>query len=130
MRPMSHGGNNHYRRIAALRAQQAEDAAHRAREQADRLDIIAWNERMRAGGPAQPSPTIGAAMRYGYCFVRVRCSHCHQSAFIELAEIDRARSTPVAKLEGSLACKPCRRDGARSPRGAVERLTIAKNFDE
>jgi hypothetical protein len=51
---MSHGGNNHYRRVAAVLAQQAEDAARRAREKADRLAIIAWNERMRAGGPAQP----------------------------------------------------------------------------
>src|SRR4051794_13622460 len=127
---MSHGGNNHYRRIAALRAQEAEAAARRAREEADRLAIIAWNERMRAGGPAQPSPTIGAAQRQGYRFLRARCSYCHQAAFIELAKIQRPAGTPVWQLEGALACQPCRRNGARAPRGTVERLTIGKNFDE
>jgi hypothetical protein len=127
---MSHGGNNHYRRIAAVRAQQAEEAARRAREEADRLAIIAWNERMRIGGPSQPSPTVGDAMRYGFRFLRVRCSCCHQAAFIEIARIDRPPVTPVWKLEGGLACQPCRRDGARAPRGTVDRLTITRDFDE
>jgi hypothetical protein len=127
---MSHGGNNHYRRIAALRAQQAQDAARHARDKADRLAIIAWNERVRMGGPAQPSPTTGSAMRYGYRFLRVRCSYCHQAAFIELARIARPPVTPAWKLEGALACQLCRGTGARAPRGTVERLTIEKNFDE
>ena len=69
---------------------------------------------MRAGGPAQPSPTLGAAMHYGYKYLRVRCSCCHQAAFIELTKIDRPATTPVWKLEGALACKPCHRDGARA----------------
>ena len=98
--------------------------------ESDRLAIIAWNERMRCGGPAQPSPTIGEAMQFGYRFLRVRCSCCHQSAFVELVKIGRPASTPVWKLEGALACQPCRSNGARAPRGTIQGLTIENNFDE
>lgn len=91
---------------------------HRA--QADRLELIEWNERMRLGGPAQLSPTLGAAMRYGYRFLRVRCSTCRQTAFVALSDLDRAPETLVWQLEGVLACQECRSQGARAPRGIIE----------
>jgi hypothetical protein len=125
---MSHNGPSWTRRSLTWRM--AEEAARRAREKADRLDLIEWNERMRLGGPAQPSPTLGAAMRYGYRFLRVRCSTCRQTAFVALGDLDRAPETAVWQLEGVLACQQCRSQGARAPRGIIERLTIEKNFDE
>jgi putative SOS response-associated peptidase YedK len=121
---MSHGGNNHYRRLAAFRAADAERAAQAAQSRADSLSIIAWNERMWIGGPAQPSPTIGMAIEQGYRYLRVRCSCCRTLAWVELKKIRRAPETPVWKLEGGLYCSLCRDRGERAPRGIIERLTF------
>jgi hypothetical protein len=74
---MSHGGNNHDRRIASDVVQQAKAAAPDAQFSADALSILAWNERMRVlGGPAQPSPTLGMAIDHGYVYLRVKCKVC------------------------------------------------------
>jgi hypothetical protein len=122
---MAHNGWERRR----IRVRQTAEAAARAQHEADRLAIIAWNERMYVeGGPAQPSPTIGQALEHGYRFLRVRCSSCRQSAWLPLAEVQRSNNTPVWKLEGALACRPCRERGARAPRGVIERLTKEKSL--
>lgn len=122
---MAHNGWDRRR----LQVKISAEAAERAQREADRLAIIAWNERMYVeGGPAQPSPTIGQALEHGYRYLRVRCSNCRQSAWLTLDQIRRSPSTPVWKLEGALACRPCRERGARAPRGVIERLTMDKSI--
>ena len=56
---------------------------------------------------------------------QVRCQACHEATFIDLADVCRPAATPVWKLEGALACRPCRERGDRAPRGTIERLGIA-----
>jgi hypothetical protein len=122
---MAHNGWERRR----VQVRQTAEAARQAQHEADRLAIIAWNERMYVeGGPAQPSPTIGQALAHGYRYLRVRCSTCRQSAWLPLAEVRRPNNTPVWKLEGALACRPCRERGARAPRGVIERLTREKSL--
>jgi len=122
---MAHNGWDRRR----LKVRIAAEAAERAQHEAHRLTIIAWNERMYVeGGPARPSPTIGQALAHGYRYLRVRCSHCRQCAWVALAEIRRRPETPVWQLEGALSCRPCRDRGARAPRGVIERLTREKSL--
>ncbi len=55
----------------------AAEQAARARKEADRLACIAWNKLMlEAGGPAQPSPTLGDALNAGFGYLEVRCLGC------------------------------------------------------
>jgi hypothetical protein len=49
----------------------AERAAE-ARKEADRLAVVAWNQRMLSfKGPAQPSPSLGDALNAGFLYLEV-----------------------------------------------------------
>jgi hypothetical protein len=66
----------------------------------------------------------GPSEARGYRYLQVRCQACREAAFIDLTEVRRHADTPVWKLEGALACQPCRERGPRTPwhdRTAVER---------
>jgi hypothetical protein len=108
--------------MAEVRA--AADAARAAQHKADELACRAWNVRMKEdGGPAQPSPSIRAALNGGYRFLRVQCSGCKQRAYIDLAQVKRRPGTAIWALEGGLACEPCRDRSRRAPRATLERLS-------
>jgi hypothetical protein len=55
---------------------------------------------------------------------------CRQQRRLDLGEVRRPASTPVWKLDGALACRPCRERGHRAPRGTIERLKRAPSFQE
>jgi hypothetical protein len=89
----------------------------------------AWNVRMKEeGGPAQPSPSIRAALNGGHGFLRVQCSGCKQRAYIDLALVKRRPGTAIWTLEGALACRPCRNRNRRAPRATLERLSRESRF--
>ena len=115
------GGPSYGRRIGELRA--AADAARAAQRKADELACEAWNLQMKEGGPAQPSPSLRAAINGGFRFLRVQCSGCKQRAYIDLEGVRRPPGTPIWRLEGSLACDLCRAKNRRAPRATLERLT-------
>lgn len=59
--------------------------AKKAQAHGDALACEAWNERVRLlGGPAQPAPSLGAAINGGFPFLRVECNACHQNAWVGL----------------------------------------------
>ena len=73
----------------------AERAKH-AREEADRLAVEAWNQRMLGyKGPAQPSPTLGDALNAGYGYLEVRCLGCdtHQTVALDVVRRPKTEST-------------------------------------
>ena len=81
-----------------------------ARQEADRLACVAWNERMtRLGGPPDPAPSLRAAISGGFAFLRVACNGCHQQAWIDLRKLRRAPETPIDALARALICSLCRR---------------------
>jgi hypothetical protein len=105
----------------------AAEAARDAQRKADELACHAWNIRMKAeGGPAQPSPSLRAALNGGYRFLRVQCSGCKQRAYIDLEQVKRRPATPIWTLEGALACEPCPDRNRRAPRATLERLSREK----
>jgi len=109
------GGPTRNKRLERLRL--AENAAREAQRKADVLACEAWNERMTLdGGPAQPSPSIRAALNAGYRFLRVRCSACRTRAYVDLGSVRRRPASPIWAIEGALSCEPCR--GQWSPRPA------------
>ena len=115
------GGPTRNKRLETLRL--AQNAASEAQRKADILACEAWNERMDLdGGPAQPSPSIRAALNAGYRLLRVKCSGCKQRAYLDLETVERRRGAPIWTLEGALACQPCRDRSARAPRATLERL--------
>lgn len=83
---------------------------------------------MKEGGPAQPSPSLRAAINGGYRFLRVQCAGCKQRAYIDLEEVERRPGTPIWTLEGALACRPCRDRNRRAPRATLERLSRERTF--
>ena len=112
--------------MAEVRA--AADAARAAQRKTDELACRAWNVRMKGGGPAQPSPSIGAALNGGYRFLRVQCSGCKQRAYIDLEQVKRRAGTSIWTVEGALACAPCRDRNRRAPRATLERLSRERRF--
>jgi hypothetical protein len=105
----------------------AQNAAREAQRKADALACEAWNARMALdGGPAQPSPSIRAALNAGYGFVRVKCSGCKQRAYLDLEKVEQRRGAAIWTLEGALACQPCRDRNARAPRATLEGLVWEK----
>jgi hypothetical protein len=115
------GGPSHGRRTAEVRA--AADAAREAQRKADQLACTAWNIRMKEGGPAQPSPSLRAAVNSGFRFLCVQCSGCKQRAYVDLESVRRPAGTPIWRLERSLACDLCRAKNSRAPGATLERLT-------
>ena len=121
------GGPSYGRRMAEVRA--AADAARAAQRKADELACRAWNVRMKEeGGPAQPSPSLRAALNGGYRFLRVQCLGCKQRAYIDLEQVKRRAGTAIWTLEGALACAPCRDRNRRAPRATLERLSRERRF--
>ncbi|NPV22126.1 hypothetical protein [Bradyrhizobium aeschynomenes] len=85
----------------------AEQAA-RARKDADRLACVAWNKLMlEAGGPAQPSPTLGDALNAGFGYLEVRCLGCDTNQTVALNIIRRPKTTPIHELERYMRCIDC-----------------------
>jgi len=100
-----------------------DDDARKAQQAADRLACEAWNERLaQLGGPMRPSPSMRAAVNGGYPFLRVECSACRQNAWVDLTKVRRAPETSIWQLEGSLACRLCRRGRGFPPRTTIEML--------
>lgn len=118
---MGHNGPSWAKRHAAWRSKR--DDAAKAQQHADALACDAWNERiLMLGGPLQPSPSIRGAVNGGFPFLRVQCSACRQSAWLDLRTVRRPQSTAIWALEGSLACQLCRRTSRFAPRTTIEML--------
>jgi len=121
---MGHNGPSWSRRHSAWRSKH--DAAESAQRHADKLACEAWNERLcQLGGPLQPSPSIRGAVNGGYLFLRVQCSACQQSAWLDLRKVRRPPETWIWALEGSLACQHCRERSRFAPRTKIEMLCRA-----
>src|SRR6478672_13078885 len=101
------GGSWSQRRIAW---RIKDEAAKTAQARADALACEAWNERMRMlGGPAQPSPSLHAAINGGFPFLRVTCNACQQNAWVDLTKIRRRSITAIWQPEAALVCQHCGR---------------------
>src|SRR5581483_421002 len=117
---MSHRGRSRHDR--QFQVELRDDAARKAQRLADELACVAWNERMaRLGGPAEPSPSLRAAVNGGFPWLRVECNGCQQRAWIDLRKLRRAPETPICGLEGALRCSLCRR-GRSFSRAKVQML--------
>jgi len=78
------------------------------RKDADRLACIAWNKLMlEAGGPAQPSPTLGDALNAGFGYIEVRCLGCDTNQTVALDVVRGPKATPIYELERYMRCKDC-----------------------
>jgi hypothetical protein len=84
------------------------ERAQEARQEADTLACIAWNNRMLGyRGPAQPSPALGDALNAGYRYLEVRCLGCDTHQTIALEIVRRPKTTPIHELERYLRCRDC-----------------------
>ena len=91
---------------AAIRA--SAERAKAARQEADRLACVAWNQRMLGyKGPAQPSPALGDALNAGYGYLEVRCLGCETHQTVALDIVRRPKTTPIHELERYMRCKDC-----------------------
>jgi len=119
------GGPTRNKRLERLHL--AESAAREAQRKADVLACEAWNERMTLdGGPAQPAPSLRAALNAGYRWLEVKCSGCRQHATIDLQAVRRRHGAAIWTLEGELACQRCRQGNKRAPRATLVRLAKQK----
>nr|WP_081602433.1 hypothetical protein [Afipia clevelandensis] len=109
--------------ILADRAAELRAEGERLTREADKLTCESWNEKMwSAGGPTDPSPTIGQALNGGFSWLEVQCSRCRAVSSVDLAILPRPPDTPVHALEDSLRCQRC--TGTRTPtRGTLQQLS-------
>lgn len=89
--------------------------ADRLRTEADgkirealKLECEAWSALMWAGGPAQPSPTLGEAVSIGFTVLKVQCESCKRQDDLDLRKVKRRPDTELWRLEASLSCRHCR----------------------
>jgi hypothetical protein len=78
---------------------------------ADHL-IAVWNERQAKRMPMLFSPTIGAAIKAGYWFLRARCPACRTTGDVDLRALDWHRDAAVTALIPALSCRSCRTERA------------------
>jgi hypothetical protein len=84
------------------------EKAKYARQEADRLAYVAWNQRMLGyKGPAQPSPTLGDAINAGYLYLEIRCLGCDTHQTVSLNIVRSPKTTPIHELERYMRCKDC-----------------------
>ena len=84
------------------------EKAKYARQEADRLACVAWNQRMLGyKGPAQPSPTLGDALNARFRYPEVRCLGCDTHQTVALDIVRRPKTTPIHELERYMRCKDC-----------------------
>src|ERR1041384_8487615 len=86
-------------RILAEQSAQCRGQGEELIRKADNLACQSWNEKMwSAGGPVDPSPTIGEALNGGYPWLEVQCSRCKTKRSIDLAAIERPQGTFIHQL--------------------------------
>lgn len=111
--PLSGGDRKHYVR-ELKQAQQAHarllDRVIDAYAAAHRVACEEWTVRQFIGGPAEPSPQIGAAISAGCTTLQVQCRACLHSCDVNLKEVIWPETKPVHTLP--LRCARC---GARRP---------------
>jgi hypothetical protein len=91
---------------ASVRA--AAERATKARKEADRLAVEAWNKRMLGfQGPAPPSPALGDAINAGFSYLEVKCLGCNTHQTVALDIVRRPKATPVHELERYMRCRQC-----------------------
>lgn len=105
---------------AKMRAETALKDARRAVRAAERVRMEG------AGGPAQPSPTIGQCINGGYGWLEIECNRCKTRASLPLAAIRRPRDTPIWKLESSFRCRSC---GTRRYRPPVRMIKLTERHE-
>jgi hypothetical protein len=83
--------------VARKEAEARRELEARILEDAERL-VAAWNERQAHRMPMLFSPTIGAAIRGRYWFLRVRCPACRTAQAVDLRTLDRHPGAAVTSL--------------------------------
>src|SRR5262249_38757114 len=76
------------------------------------------------------APTIGAAIRAGYWFLRVRCPACRMVSAIDLRKLDRHPDAAVTSLIPTLSCRSCRPNAPFAGLVRLSRTSIADEMRE
>lgn len=108
--PMSGRDRRHY--VNELKKAQAAhpgilERAMDAYRVAHALACEEWNVRQFIGGPAEPSPTIGAAIDGGRELLEVRCRRCGHESDVDLTLLIWPRGNHVHTLAKVLRCQQC-----------------------
>lgn len=115
--PLSGGDRKHHarelRRAVAhheglvQRIAEAREATIQHRQMTRRLMCEEWSVRQFIGGPAEPSPTITAAIDAGCTALSSECRACARTNRFDLKEVIWPRNEPVHTLSKALACQFC-----------------------
>src|ERR1700731_4857550 len=123
------------RKMDDARRQEAEKEAAARRgterqilEDADHLVTI-WNERQAKRMPTLFSPTIGAAIKAGYWFLRARCPACRTTGDVDLRELDWHQDAAVTALIPALSCRACRPNAPFPEPVCLSGSTFGENFN-
>ena len=122
------------RKIEDRRRQAAEKeaAAHRATEKqiledADHL-VAVWNERQAKWMPMLFSPTIGAAITAGYCFLWTRCPACRTTGDVDLRSLDWHPGAAVTALIPARSCRSCRPHAPFAELVCLTKCSVTEDF--
>ena len=95
--------------------------ALRARSEASRLTIRAFNLQINLLRSLELTPTLGMALDGGYHFLQVLCRRCRTRAAIPLDKLRRPRTDHLDEIAARLRCK-CGRRGAE-----IRQVTILEH---
>jgi hypothetical protein len=130
--PNPHHGIQQAQKDARRQEAEKEAAARRATdrqilEDADHL-IAVWNERQAKRMPMLFSPTIGAAIKAGYWFLRARCPACRTTGDVNLRALDWHRGAAVTALTPALSCRSCRSNAPFAELGCLSKSSVAEEY--
>lgn len=120
--PLSGGDRKHY--VRELKWAQQEhprliDRLIDAYNAAHRVACEEWTMRQFIGGPADPSPQLGAAISAGCTLLRVECRACGHGCDVNLRDLIWPEKSPVHTLSVKANGKPgplrCARCNANRP---------------
>lgn len=104
-RELRHAQTHHERLLQ--RIEEAREITIRHRRETRRLMCEEWSVRQFLGGPADPSPTIAAAIDAGCIILSCECRACARTNRFDLKDVVWPRNEQVHTLAGPLRCQFC-----------------------
>jgi hypothetical protein len=91
-------------------------------------EVTAWNDRQAMRMPMLFSPTIGAAIKTGYWFLRARCPACRTTGDVDLRRFDWHHSAAVTALIPTLSCRSCRPNAPFAELVCLSKSSVTEDF--
>jgi hypothetical protein len=74
------------------------------------------------------APTIGAAVKADYWFLRARCPACRTTGDVDLRRLDWHRGAAITALTPPLSCRSCRPNAPFAELFCLSKSSVAEEY--